>query len=303
VTDPGPPRPAYTRESTVLRLPGAVSLDDLSPAWAWGGATGKGVRVAVIDSGVEAGHPGLEGCVDADAGLAVRMGDGDETIDEFGPHDDSFGHATAVSGIIHSIAPEARITSVKVLGAGLGGRAAAFLRGLAWTVEQGFDVINLSLGTNRREWALPFYEICDEAYFKGCLVVTAANNVMRASYPSLYGSVASVACNLSADPFRFHYNPAPPTEFLARGIDVELLWREGTTVRGTGNSYAAPHISGIAALIRSKHPELRPFQVKTALWATAANVREAPRPAGRLSQVMRPATTSVRATSALRRLG
>ena len=298
----GPLRPAYTRESTVLRLPGAVSLDDLSPAWAWGGATGRGVRVAVIDSGVEAGHPALDGCVDADAGLAVLMDSEDNTLDQLGPHDDSFGHATAVAGIIHSLAPEARITSIKVLGAGLGGKAAAFLRGLGWAIEQGFDVINLSLGTNRREWALPFYELCDEAYFKGCMVVTAANNVMRASYPSLFGSVTSVACNLSTDPFRFHYNPTPPTEFLARGIDVEVLWREGSTVRSTGNSYAAPHIAGIAALIRSKHPDLRPFQVKTVLWATAANVREAPRPAGRLSQVMRPVTTSVRVTGALRRV-
>ncbi len=297
----GPQRPAYTRESTVLRLPGAVSLDDLSPAWAWGGATGAGVRVAVVDSGVEADHPALEGCVEVDDGIAVTVDGEGNAVDHPGPHDDSFGHATAVAGIIHSFAPEARITSVKVLGAGLGGKAAGFLRGLGWAVEQGFDVINLSLGTTKRDWALPFYEVCDQAYFRGCMVVTAANNVARASFPSLYGSVTSVACNLSTDPFRFHYNPDPPTEFLAAGIDVDVAWRGGTRVTGTGNSYAAPHIAGIATLIRSKHPELRPFQVKTVLWATAANVREAPRAAGRLSQVLRPSTTSVRATSALRR--
>jgi len=301
VDEAGPMRPAYTRESTVLRLPGAVSLEDLSPSWAWGGATGLGVRVAVVDSGVEADHPALEGCVDADGGLAVTVDADGNTEDHPGPHDDSFGHATAVAGIIHSIAPDARITSVKVLGTGLGGKAAGFLRGLGWAVEQGFDVINLSLGTTRRDWALPFYEVCDQAYFRGCMVVTAANNVARASFPSLYGSVTSVACNLATDPFRFHYNPDPPTEFLAPGIDVDVAWRGGTYLTGTGNSYAAPHIAGIAALIRSKHPDLRPFQVKTVLWATAANVREAPRAAGRLSQVMRPMTTSVRATSALRR--
>jgi subtilisin len=278
-----------------------VSLEDLSPAWAWGGATGKGARVAVIDSGVEADHPYLEGCVDAEAGIEVRMDEDGQTVDHPGPHGDSFGHATAVAGIIHSLAPEARITSVKVLGSGLGGKAAAFLRGLGWAAEQGFDVINLSLGTTRRDWALPFYEVCDQAYFRGSMVVTAANNVARPSFPSLYGSVTSVACNLSKDPYRFHYNPDPPTEFLARGIDVEVAWRGGEYAEGTGNSYAAPHIAGIAALIRSKHPELRPFQVKTVLWATAANVLEAPRPAGRLSRVMRPGTTSVRATSALRR--
>ena len=131
---------------------------------------------------------------------------------------------------MHSLAPEARITSVKVLGAGLTGKAAAFLRGLAWAVEQGFDVINLSLGTTKREWALPFYEVCDEGYFKNSVIVTAANNIVRPSFPSLFASVTSVASNLSKDPFRFHYNPEPPTEFLAPGIDVDVAWRGGSRV-------------------------------------------------------------------------
>ncbi|MEY2434955.1 MAG: hypothetical protein QOC92_4680 [Acidimicrobiaceae bacterium] len=284
----------------VLRLPGAVSLDDLSPDWAWGGATGEGVRVAVIDSGIEADHPALEGCVDVDAGVAISLDAAGNLVETVGPHPDDFGHGTACAGIIHSMAPQARITSVKVLGAGLTGKAAAFLRGLGWAVEQGFDVINLSLGTSRRDWALAFYEVCDQAYFRGSLVVTAANNVTRPSFPSLYASVVSVACNLTTDPFRFHFNPEPPTEFLARGIDVDVAWRDGGRMRSTGNSYAAPHLSGIAALIRSKHPELRPFQVKAVLWATAANVQEAPRAAGRLTSLVRSGTTSVRATTALR---
>lgn len=299
---PAPRRPAYTRESQVLRLPGAVSLDDLSPEWAWGGATGKGVRVAVIDSGVDAGHPALEGCVEVDAGIEVTVEADGGTVDHPGPHPDAFGHGTAVAGIIHSLAPEASITSVKVLGPRLGGKAAGFLRGLGWAVAQGFDVINLSLGTNRREWALAFYEVCDEAYFRNCFVVTAANNNFGVSFPSLYGSVTSVACNLATDPFRFHWNPDPPTEFLARGIDVDVPWVGGGRLQTTGNSFAAPHIAGIAALIRSKHPGLRPYQVKTALWATAANVREVHKPlpmAGRLSRVVR-MTTTARATSALR---
>jgi subtilisin family serine protease len=118
----------------------------------------------------------------------------------------------------------------------------------------------------------------------------------------LFASVTSVASNLSTDPFRFHYNPEPPTEFLAPGIDVDVAWLDGGRVTGTGNSYAAPHIAGIVALVRSKHPELRPFQVKTVLWATAANVREAPRFAGRLSQTMH-RVTSVRASAALSAIG
>lgn len=295
-----PALPAHGRTSTVLRLDGATTMEDMSPAWAWGGSTGRGVRVAVVDSGIEADHPDLGDCIDRAGGIEVRLGPESTTSDHPGPHDDSVGHGTACAGIIHDLAPEASITSVKVLGSGLRGRAAVFLRGLAWAVEEGFDVINLSLGTTRREWALAFYEVCDQAYFSGSLVVTAANNLPRASFPSLYASVASVASSLSTDPFRFHHNPDPPVEFLAPGVDVSVPWRHGTRIDATGNSYAAPHIAGIAALIKAKHPDLRPFQLKTVLWATAANVREAPRPAGRRTMAVSPAT-SARATLALRR--
>jgi subtilisin len=299
MADPGEPlRPAWARESHVLRIPGVMSLDDLSRDWAWGGSTGKGVRVAVIDSGIDAHHPALDGCVDVDDGVTVSVNEENTAVAERARHDDSFGHGTACAGIIHSIAPDARLTSVKVLGAGLSGRAAGFLRGLTWAIEQGFDIINLSLGTTRRDWALALYELCDQAYFQNSLLVTAANNVAHTSFPSLFASVTSVACNMSHDPFRFHFNPDPPTEFLAPGIDVEVCWRDSAYIRSTGNSFAAPHISGIAALIRAKHPELRPFQVKTVLWATASNVIEAPQIPGRLSRVMHQTRVSMRATSA-----
>jgi subtilisin len=300
---PVPLRPAGTHESSVLHLPGVTSLDDLSPAWAWGDSRGKGARVAVVDSGVDANHPDLAGCVEVDGGVDVSVDADGEPVIVPGRHDDTYGHGTACAGIIHAIAPDARITSVRVLGPALGGKAAGFLAGLAWAIDQGFDVINLSLGTTKRDWALAFYELCDRAYFSNSLLVTAANNIARPSFPSMYASVVSVACNLATDPMRFHYNPDPPTEFLARGIDVDLAWTGGTRIVGTGNSYAAPHIAGVAALIKAKHPELRPFQVKTVLWATAANVREAPAAAGRLTNVMRATrmtTGGARMTSAIR---
>jgi subtilisin len=287
-----PPLPAWAKASDVLQLPSAPALEGVTADWAWGGSRGAGVRVAVVDSGVDADHPALEGCVDEDAGVALDLDPDGEVVERPGPHRDAFGHGTACAGIIHSLAPEARITSVKVLGEGLGGSAAVFLRGLAWCVERRFDVINLSLGTTRQEWALPFYEVCDRAYFAGCVVVTAANNVQLPSWPSLIASVTSVAANLSGDPERFHANPDPPTEFLAHGLDVDVAWRGGTRLTATGNSYAAPHIAGFAARIRSKHPELHPAQVKTVLWATAANVVEAPIRAGAVRQRL---TASTRA--------
>jgi subtilisin len=272
---PGPARPAWSRGDSIHDASTAsLSAGPLvSAEWAWGGATGGGVRVAVLDSGIEATHPALEGCVDDEASIALRLSDSGEVLEERGPHEDLFGHGTACAGIIHSLAPQARITSVRVLGSTLTGRGKVFLRGLAWAVAEGYDVINLSLSTTKRDWALPFYEVCDHAYFHRCFVVTSANNNPIVSFPSLYSSVASVASNLAADPFEFYANPDPPTEFLAPGIDIKVAWRGGTTFQATGNSFAAPHISGIAALILSKHPGLRPFELKSALWATAANFR------------------------------
>ncbi|MFU8842063.1 MAG: S8 family serine peptidase [Nitriliruptoraceae bacterium] len=298
-----PLRPAWARESAVLKLPGAPTLEDLSPEWAWGGATGRGVRVAVIDSGIEADHPALQGCVDGSASAEFLDQDG-EVVVRRGPHADGFGHGTACAAIIHSFAPEARVTSLKVLDGRLRSTGAVFHRALEWAVDEGFDVVNLSLGTVKRDWALPFYELCDRAYFAGTLLVTAANNVARPSFPSLFASVTSVACNLSDDPWRFHHNPEPPTEFLARGIDVEVAWRGGSTSRVTGNSYAAPHIAGLAARILSKHPGLTPFQLKTVLWSTSANVLEAGELPGRLGRrmtAMGRMTVSSRHTSTLRR--
>ena len=297
--DDGPMLPAHARDSIAVRLADVIRLDDLSPEWAWGGSTGAGVRVAIVDSGIEADHPSLEGCVEVDRGVVVSVEDGEAQVRNEA-HDDAFGHGTACAGIIHDLAPDARITSVRVLGERLSGTAPAFLAGLAWAIDNGYDVVNLSLGSTKRDWALAFYELCDRAYFSNSLLVTAANNMMRQSYPSMFASVVSVACHTGRDPHRFHYNPDPPTEFLARGVDVDVAWKGGGRITSTGNSYAAPHMTGMAALVRAKHPGLRPFQVKTALWAAAANVLEATRPAGRLSTVLRAAPTSARATSALR---
>jgi subtilisin len=99
------------------------------------------------------------------------------------------------------------------------------------------------------------------------------NNIPAPSYPSLYSSVISVAAHEGKDPFQYYYNPSPPVEFGAPGIDVRVAWVNATYITSTGNSFAAPHIAGLATLIRSKHPELTPFQIKTVLYACASNVK------------------------------
>ena len=121
------------------------AFSDITPEWAWGGSTGAGVRVAVIDSGIDTTHPALDHCVDVAGGVTVET-DGAGGVQVVpGPHGDAFGHGTACAGIIHQLAPQASITSVRVLGPTLSSTSDVFLAGLTWAVEQGFDIINLSL--------------------------------------------------------------------------------------------------------------------------------------------------------------
>ena len=268
-------RPAWSSQfaaSALRELTAMGPLGGIDREWAWGGSSGSGVRVAIIDSGIEAGHPAIGGqwrggvivSYDGRTRSKVRIEEDDEKRD-------LFGHGTACAGIIRSLAPEVELYSVRVLGRDLTGRALQFAGGLRWAIENGMQVINLSLSTSREEYYGLFHELADQAYFKNSMLVSAANNLPGASYPSLYSSVVSVAAHEGQDPFTFYYNPAPPVEFGAPGIDVRVAWQNGSTIVTTGNSFAAPHMAGIVALIRGKHAGLTPFQIKTVLFSCAAN--------------------------------
>ena len=234
--------------------------------WAWGGSTGAGARVCVVDSGVEATHPDIGKLERAVVVSADRDGIDD---DEVG---DVAGHGTACAGIVRSLAPECAITSVRVLGARGKGASTLLMAGLRWATEQGFDVINLSLSTSKRETAAVLHDLADDAYFRGTLLVAAANNAPVESFPWRFSSVISVGSHDGTDPFEIYYNPNPPAEFYARGVGVEVPWRGGNRMTVTGNSFAAAVVTGLCALIRAKHPELTPFQVKAALHLLAKNV-------------------------------
>jgi len=272
-----PLRPAWSQAFTdeaIRSLTATGPLSSITPEWAWGGSTGQGVRVAVIDSGIEYDHPALDGCVRG--GIAVEYDPDAELgycIDDEPLPQDLSGHGTACAGIIHLIAPEAELYSVRVLGRDMAGRGMQFAAGLDWTLDNQIHIVNMSLGSSRQEYYALFHEIADDAYYKNMQLVVAANNYPGPSFPSLYASVISVAAHAGKDPFTYYYNPAPPVEFGAPGIDVRVAWNNKSYITSTGNSFAAPHIAGIVTLIRAKHPDLTPFQVKTILWACASNMQ------------------------------
>ncbi|HLJ68085.1 MAG TPA: S8 family serine peptidase [Chloroflexota bacterium] len=265
-------RPAYSSAFTpdALRQVPVVLPDDITTDWAWGGSTGAGVKVAVIDSGIESGHPGVPGAAVAGY-VAISEDAGGKLQFDTSPHGDLFGHGTACAGIIRQTAPECELYSVRVLGSTLGGKGSIFSAGLRWAIENGMQVCNLSLGTTRKDFFGVLHELADLAYFKSVMLVCAANNVPIPSFPSVYGSVISVAAHDRSEPDIFYYNPEPPVEFGAQGIGVRAPWLNGGWLTVTGNSFAAPHITGVVTRIVSKHPDISVFQVKTVLRALAAN--------------------------------
>jgi len=232
--------PASAGDSIRIRThwPERVTRD-----WAWGRSTGKGVRVCVLDSGIELDHP-LVGTVQRSVAVVKGVDDDVEVTDD--EQGDLCGHGTACAGIIRAIAPDCELTSVRVLGAGYTGSAKVMLAGLAWAI--------------------------DLAYFRRTMLVASAHNMPVESFPWRFASVISVGSHELDDPVAFFANPSPPVEFFARGLDLDVAWLGGETLRATGNSFATPHIAAICALILSAHPDLTPFELKSVLRLTATNV-------------------------------
>ncbi|HWB57333.1 MAG TPA: S8 family serine peptidase [Gaiellaceae bacterium] len=258
------PADAVERIAIPVEWPERVTRD-----WAWGGSDGSGARVCILDSGVEAGHP-LVG--DVEEAVAVTVGEGDEVEIVPDGEGDLCGHGTACAGIVRSLAPGCSISSVRVLGAGYTGSGPVLLAGLRWAIERGFDVINMSLSTTKRQLAPELHDLADVAYFRRTMLVASAHNMPVESFPWRFASVVSVGSHEQSEPLAFFYNPTPPVEFFARGVDVDAAWLGGGRLRVSGNSFATPHMAGICALVVGKHPDLTPFQLKSVLYLVADNV-------------------------------
>ncbi len=206
-----------------------------------------------------------------DRALRVDL-DGEEAVVVDDPDGlDVVGHGTACAGIVASVAPGVRLVSIRVLGPDNRGKGRAVAAALAWVIEAGIPIVNLSLSSRSEATFASFHELADRAYFANTLLVCAANNVPGPSYPSLFSAVLSVAAHDVPDPDVWFYNPAPPVEFGGYGLDVDVAWRDGGRILATGNSFAAPHLAGQAARLRSRHPTASPFEIKALLAATASD--------------------------------
>jgi len=244
---------------------------------AWGITTGStNVVVAVLDTGYELNHEDLD-AVPIVSRRNIRTGTNNVN--------DGYGHGTHVAGTIASstnnglgvasMAPGVTIMPVKVLDADGHGYWSDFLDGVDWAVAHGADVINLSLGsylstTQVANWQPTF----TAAWEAGTMVIAAAgnNNNNTLFYPASFANVLSVSATTNTDIKASFSSYGPAVDVSAPGVGIASTYRDNRYVTMNGTSMATPHVAGLAALIRSLHPEFTLAEVETAIKATSLDL-------------------------------
>ena len=220
--------------------------------------TGEGVRVAVIDSGIEATHPKLGNLRLVDS-VGFEEERGHIRVLEGEGHD-IYGHGTAVAGILHEVAPLAEVGSFRVIDAQCSSRTHLICAGVQEALKRGYQVLNCSFGCRGlAKFILPHKEWADEAWLRGAHVVAACSNLdsRETEWPSHFASVIGVDL-AETDSEAVFYRPDHLVGYAAKGENVEVPWLGGGVQYQTGTSFAAPRVAGIIARILSVHPGIRP---------------------------------------------
>ena len=239
---------------------------------------GRGVRVAVVDSGVDPLHPWLEGAALSHFGIE-RQGES-FVVKPCEPGDQS-GHGTACAGIIHRMAPEAELVSVRAFGPD--GRCSrdGLIAALRFCVRERFGVVNLSLGIdfprgaplrpNDYKSIVELYEVADAAHTaQVVLVASGPNAASYRTYPGKFKSLIGVGRGSFSDPEALRSEITLDYEILAPGNDVLGPALPSGERHWTGTSFAAPHVTAHVARVRAARPGLSVDAVKTALHELAA---------------------------------
>lgn len=244
---------------------------------------GTGIKVCVIDTGIDYTHPDLD---------ANYKGGIDYVNDDLDPLDDN-GHGTHCAGIIAAeadgagivgVAPGASLYAVKALGASGSGLLSDVVAGIDWAVANGMDIVSMSLGSSLP--SLTLEAACNNAYAAGVLLVAAAGNSgpprgnnSTVNYPARYSSVIAVSATDSNDAFATFSSAGPEVELAAPGVAIySTLPTYTVTLTSTyglnygtlnGTSMACPHVSGTAALAMATYPSYTNLEIRSLLQNTA----------------------------------
>ena len=245
----------------------------LNLKWLASHASGKGVEIAIIDSGIDAAHPRLRGRVSRGC-TVTKSPKGEIVIREVeGPKNrDSYGHGTAVAGIIADLAPAARLVSVKVLDDYNSCTGDVLIAGLKWALDQNIRLLNMSLATSKPAYVHKLFALCERAYVQNSIIVAARRNFGDLGCPAMFSSVLSVDREQYLEKLRVHYRPHNMIEFDARGTQIKVLAPGGGYGIHTGTSFATPHVCGMVALLLERFPRLTAVEAKSALMAFSDTV-------------------------------
>ncbi|GIE33030.1 hypothetical protein Ait01nite_060750 [Actinoplanes italicus] len=250
-------------------------LDKIRTNEAWQRSTGAGVKVAVIDSGVDATHPDLQGNV---------LSGFDAITDRAGSTTDRHGHGTHVAGTIAAVtgndigvaavAPDVKIIPVKVLSDSGSGNMSDTAEGIIWAADNGAQILNMSLGSTSKVAAVT--NAISYARSKGVTVIAAVGNDREkgspTSYPGADAGVIGVAATDSGDRIGHYSTAGNYVDVAAPGTNILSTYPGGQYKSMMGTSMATPHVAAVAALLKSYQPSLTPDQIEAALEKSAVDL-------------------------------
>ncbi|HEY7081417.1 MAG TPA: S8 family serine peptidase [Nitrososphaeraceae archaeon] len=253
-------------------------IDRVKATQTWDITRGKGIKVAVCDTGIDYTHPDLS--PNYKGGISFVPTESDpKDFNRHGTHV-SGTIAAAANGIgVIGIAPSAYLYAVKILNSGGSGNWSWLIAGIDWCINNGMHVLNMSLGGASAPTALQ--SMCDLAWSKGLLLIAAAGNSgppdNTVGYPAMYGSVVAVSAIDSANTIASFSSRGPKVELCAPGVDILSTVPGGGYGNLSGTSMACPHVTGCAALALSTHrwppgAVARNVAIRRLLAATADNL-------------------------------
>ncbi|NNN05506.1 MAG: S8 family peptidase [Elusimicrobia bacterium] len=250
--------------------PWGVARVDAPAAWSSG--QGAGIKVAVIDTGIDCTHPDLQ--CDFSAGTNIVEPGADPMDDnEHGTHVSGTIAGRGADGGVYGVAPQAVLIPVKVLNAQGEGSLSDIIAGIDWAVKAGVDVINMSLGGPAQSPALK--RAVEGALAHGVVVVCAAGNsgpeADTVGYPAGYPGVIAVAASDRNDNVADFSSRGPQLAFVAPGVDITSTVPGGGYAKLSGTSMASPHVAGLAALALERGAR-GPAGVRAAFKAAASSL-------------------------------
>jgi subtilisin family serine protease len=258
----------------------ALTQINTAPAWE-NGLKGDGIKIAVLDTGIDATHPSLAGKVIANANFSDSASATDRA-----------GHGTHVAGIIvgngttNGVAPNAKLLNAKVLNDAGSGTMSSVIAGINWAIDQNVRLINLSLGATTHDADTPLNLAIQDAINRGIIVVVAAGNcggcgacngfsgiTMPGNTPQAItvGAVDSSnshACFSSGESLPSGLKP----DLVAPGVAISSSLPNGSTGTKSGTSMATPFVTGSLALALQKNPTLSANQVQQLIAQTATDL-------------------------------